>query len=182
MSIVSIAQAMIVGFAFTIAISFVYFLFNQFVQKSVTENTRGQLYYGIGMLALTLIASASTFVLLWFIFFSNIDAFKMPLLLVGVTTGVMAVYCWSEIIFTKGTFDAYGITLYRLTKKRHHPWTELKQVEFDPEAYWYAMHFKNAKPIKISMMLKGYGDLLRTLETVTGQTYKQKLKEPEEYH
>jgi hypothetical protein len=79
--------------------------------------------------------------------------------------GLGAAYCFAEYFLTRGRYDDEGIDFRTpWTGRKSERWSDLRDVQFNPQSSWYVLTFRSGNRIRISSLLSGHGALLTLLE------------------
>ncbi len=146
---------------------FTYYIISLGIKRAVSKETNGRLHFGGFFLGLTIICTIFTTFMIWVLFFVDHGGQEIPIYCLIAMFGLPSIYCWAELIWTKGFFNDEGIGFQTLWfGRRYYEWPQLIDVSFNEYLYWYVLRFENGKPIRISVYLHGHGELLDKLEGI----------------
>jgi hypothetical protein len=112
---------------------------------------------GIACLALALLPIIMT------VLGNNKEFWAKVGLFVGFGTG--AVYCFGEVAFVHGEYDADGISFSTpWTGKKREKWSDLAAVELNSWFSWYTLTLKSGAKIRLSRYLGGHLSALEMAE------------------
>ena len=122
----------------------------------------GKLYYGNAMLVYALFASAVLGVLVCVLMFVKpVGAGVIAMLPLIAAAGFFTASCWAQLFWTRGVFDHESICFQSIWKgRRFYNWSQLNNIEFDPDMDWHVLFFDDGKKIRISKYMKGRRELL----------------------
>lgn len=141
------------------------------ITKSVKKKiTNGELKHGVFILILAITCLAFSLFAAWAFFYYN-DVHEKTSELVAVLGlfsgfGIAALACFAEYFKVKGRFNNNGIEFYTpWTGAKKENWDDLISAKFNASMYWYTLHFKSGKKVRLSSYLLGHGEVLELLKS-----------------
>jgi Bacterial PH domain len=130
---------------------------------------QGTLRYGSWVVVLGWCCFALVGLATWALFFDQ-DVWQERselLSVIGLIVGFGAAagYCFAEYFSTRGTYDDNGIDFRTpWTGRKTESWSDLTDVEFNDQANWYVLSFRDGNKIRLSKLLNGHAGVLSVLE------------------
>lgn len=148
--------------------AFVAMLLTAYIAKRVGKaGPAGELRFGPFAWVLAVLSLSFSLLGLVYILFSGEDEGFWPCFGLCVGFGGVAIYCFMEAAFVRGTYDANEIHFYTpWTGQKHELWCELESVQLSETWGWYILTFKTGVKIRLSPLLRGH---LSALEAANWQ-------------
>ncbi|MGJ8693995.1 MAG: hypothetical protein ACSHW0_16115 [Thalassotalea sp.] len=150
---------------------FVAVILGTIVTKAIKKKiTNGELKYGVFILIGAIACLAfSLFAVCAFFYDDDVHEKTSELIAVlGLFSdfGLAALGCFAEYFKVKGNFNGKGIEFYTpWTGAKKEDWDDIISAKFNASMYWYTLHFKSGKKVRLSSYLLGHGEVLALLKT-----------------
>lgn len=77
-------------------------------------------------------------------------------LVIGIAFALAAIYCFLEYFWTRGDYDAEGLSFTTAwSGRKRQNWADLTRVSFNAYIGWYVLSFRDGRTIRLSPLLKG---------------------------
>jgi len=139
-------------------------------RRAAAVDTGGRLNHGLLLKSFAWVMTLAVLGLTYVMLFVDHNGQYVPLAFLILGFGAGAVYMMGDVYRTRGTFDSNGIEFESLwTGKKTQKWSDLVEVSYNEQMYWYVLLFADGTKIRVSNQLQGHGRLLDHIQSLGKQ-------------